>query len=199
MGYGEFKSLREIAVPQGNPAEWVTEVGCGTRMEPARRYPKILSKSGPGRSLVSPECVRDPSGTHPSDRNAKKRLAEPKRRRSYFFKGQFWDDFGTRPGPQNRLKTGPEPKKCVRRRRRKRFLAFFRAVAVRSRSRNRFLKGPTLKMWPDHHTELDFQEIGFFEKTPKIDPPGTHFGSRISENRRRRGQKPRKSRKKVVF
>ena len=29
-----FKSLREIAVPQGNPAEWVTEVGCGSRRHP---------------------------------------------------------------------------------------------------------------------------------------------------------------------
>ena len=30
----------------------------------------------------------------------------------------FWAHFGTRPEPQNRTKTSPEPKKCVRRRRR---------------------------------------------------------------------------------
>ena len=116
-----------------------------TRMEPARRYPKILSKSGPGRSLESPECVRDPSGTHPSDKNAKKRFAEPTKTAETFFKERFWVDFGTRPGPQNRPKTGPGPKKSVRRRRRKRFLSIFLAVAVRSGSPDRFSEGLTLQ------------------------------------------------------
>ena len=46
---------------------------------------------------------------------------------------------------ENAPKTSPEPKKCVRRRRRKRFLSLFAAVAVRSHSPNRFLEGPTLQ------------------------------------------------------
>ena len=46
--------------------------------------------------------------------------------------------FGTQPEPQNRPKMGPRAKKCVRRRRRKRFLSVFLAVAVRSRSLDRF-------------------------------------------------------------
>ena len=83
--------------------------------------------------------------------------------------------FGLPKWTQNGPKTGPEPKKCVRRRRRKRFLAFFRAVAVRSRPPDRFLEGPTFKMWPDHHTELDFQEIGFFEKNAENRPSGDPF------------------------
>ena len=113
--------------------------------EPTKKCREIISKSDPGGSPEPPESVRDPSGTHPSDKNAKKRLAEPKRRRSYFFKGQFWDDFGTRPGPQNRQKMSPGAKKCVRRRRRNCFLSFFLAVAVRSRSPDRFLEGLTLQ------------------------------------------------------
>ena len=53
--------------------------------------------------------------------------------------------FGLRPGPQNRQKTSPGPKKYVRRRRRKRLLSCFVAVSVRSRSPDRFLEGPTLE------------------------------------------------------
>ena len=60
-------------------------------------------------------------------------------------KYRFFAIFGTQPEPQNPPKMGPRAKKCVRRRRRKRFLSVFLAVAVRSRSPDRFLEGPTLQ------------------------------------------------------
>ena len=33
-------------------------------------------------------------------------------------------------------------------------------------------------MWPDHHTEHDFDKITFFKKTPKIHTAGGHFGAK---------------------
>ena len=65
--------------------------------------------------------------------------------RTFLSPGSFSVHFGVRPGAPNPVKTGPGTKKCARRRRRKRFLSFFLAVAVRSRSPDRFLEGPTLE------------------------------------------------------
>ena len=53
-----IKSLREIAVPQGNPAEWVTEVGCGSRQHPGG------TRQTPTRSRRNPQkSIEDPDGT----------------------------------------------------------------------------------------------------------------------------------------
>ena len=52
-------------------------------------------------------------------------------------KSRFLAIFGSQPEPQNRPKMDPRAKKCVRRRRRKRFLSVVLAVAVRSRSLDR--------------------------------------------------------------
>ena len=57
----------------------------------------------------------------------------------------FFMNFASQPGPQNRPKSGPGPKKCSQRRRRVRFSAVFGASALRSRSSGRFLEGPTLE------------------------------------------------------
>ena len=76
---------------------------------------------------------------------------------------------------ENGQKTGPEPKKCVRRRRRKRFLSFFRAVAVRSRCPDRFFEGPTLIPCGQGYTGATFR---FLPKLPKKYPPETSFGTK---------------------
>ena len=71
--YFLFKSLREIAVPQGNPAEWVTEVGCGSRRHPGRtrksskrsrrNLQKSVAKSYRNLLWEGPRSLRKRSGT----------------------------------------------------------------------------------------------------------------------------------------
>ena len=69
----------------GEPGEWITEAGRGSRQHPGgprqstqdhvgthRKIPKNLPKSRPGPSPEPPESLRDPSGTRPSEDNAKK-------------------------------------------------------------------------------------------------------------------------------
>ena len=109
----------------------------------SRRNPTKISD--PGGPPELPESVRDPSGTRPSEENAKKRFPAAKKSNVGNLRDRFLAIFGSRPGAQNRQKTRPEAKKRVRRRRRKRFLSFFLAVAVRSRSPDRFSDGPTLE------------------------------------------------------
>ena len=72
MGYGEFKSLREIAVPQGisesglprldaEPAKIPQNPRRPDKIltEPAEKYREILAKCGPGGSPEPPESVRE--------------------------------------------------------------------------------------------------------------------------------------------
>ena len=54
------------------------------------------------------------------------------------FSNAFFMKFASHLGPQNRQKSHPGPKKCVRKRRRMRFSSIFGAVAVRNRFRGRF-------------------------------------------------------------
>ena len=100
VGYGEFKSLREIAVPQGNPAEWVTEVGCGSRRHPGetrqtptrsrrnrqksiaksyrnlvRKIVKLYEKSYQNLVREGPRSLQNRSGTLPERTGAKKTQA----------------------------------------------------------------------------------------------------------------------------
>ena len=153
----------------GENGEWITASGCGSRQH-SRRNPtnpdkigtqpakknrknqqksivKFLEKSDPGGPLEPPESLRDPPGTHPSEQNAKKmkKCCKNFNVTATWLQGRFLTIFGSRPGAQNRQKTRPEAKKRVRRRRRRRFLSFFLAVAVRSRSPDRFSESPTLE------------------------------------------------------
>ena len=124
VGYGEFKSLREIAVPQGNPGEWVTEVGCRSRRHPSEtrqdpdatvqkvsqnptgiwfekslRFMKNLIKIWSGRVPGASRIAPGPFRNTPERRKCKKSIFARSSRRPDFCRGRFWDDFGTRPGP----------------------------------------------------------------------------------------------------
>ena len=94
------------------------------RSREAPGAPKIDVKSLPGRS-------RAPKGPLELGGGSPRRLPEE-------VKGRFLTILGVQPGVQNRPKTGQGAKKCVRRRHRKRFLSVFLAVAVQSRSPDRF-------------------------------------------------------------
>ena len=113
----------------------------GTSKKVSKNPIKIGSGSVPGVSRMRPGPIRNT----PERQKCKKTACGAKKATDNFFKARFWVDFGTRPGAQNRQKTGPGAKKCVRRRRRKRFLSFFLAVAVRSRSPDQFSEGLTLQ------------------------------------------------------
>ena len=102
---------------------------------------KIWSGRDPGASGIGPGPFRNA----PERRKRKKTISGAKKSTEHFLRRRFLVIFELRPGGQNRQKTSPGPKKCVRRRRRKRFLSFFLAGAVRSRSPDRFLEGPTLE------------------------------------------------------
>ena len=77
-----FKSLREIAVPQGNPGEWVTEVGCGSRQHPGgtwqtptrsrRKRQKSIAKSSQNLVREGPRSLQNASGTLPEHTRAPK-------------------------------------------------------------------------------------------------------------------------------
>ena len=128
-----------------NPDKIGTQPAKKNRKNQQKSIVKFLKISDPGGPPEPPESVRDPSGTRPSEENAKKRFPAAKKSKGTALRDRFLAIFGSRPGGQNRQKTGPEAKKRVRRGRRKRFLSFFLAVAVRSRSPDRFLEGPTLE------------------------------------------------------
>ena len=128
-----------------NPDKIGTQPAKKNRKNQQKSIVKFLKISDPGRPPEPPESVRDPSGTRPSEENVKKRNAGAKSRRVIGARSGFLTIFESRPGAQNPLKTAPGTKKCVRRRRRKRFLSFFLAVAVRSCSPDRFLEGLTFQ------------------------------------------------------
>ena len=102
---------------------------------------KIWSGRVPGASGIGPGPFRNA----PERRKRKKTISGAKKSTPQFCRGRFFVIFEVRPGAQNRQKTGPESKKCLRRRRRKRFSSFSLAGAVRSRSPDRFLEGLTLQ------------------------------------------------------
>ena len=128
-----------------NPDKIGTQSAKKNRKNQQKNIVKLLKISDPGGPPEPPESVRDPSGTRPSEQNAKKSKKCCQKLTPTWLRGRFLAIFRSRSGAQNRQKTRPEAKKCVRRRRRKRFLAFSRAVVVRSRSRHRFLEGPNLQ------------------------------------------------------
>ena len=127
-----MQTASRIAVPQGNPGEWVTEVGCGSRQHPGgtRQTPtrsrqnlqKSVAKSSQNLVRESPQSLQNRSGTNPENTRAKKMqknsLRSPKK--SYFFfqgavLGRFWDPAGTLKSTKNgpgsekvRPETAPE-------------------------------------------------------------------------------------------
>ena len=140
-------------------------------LRPQKRSTKIAKNA-----LHKPhKGVSKPFGTREGTQMAPKTTFP---RRSH----QFWLVLGLPLGPKNRPKTGPEPKKRVRRRRWNRFLRNFRCVAVRKRASERFREGPTFETWPDHHTEFDFKETAFFEKIVKRVLRGPVLGPQIAGN-----------------
>ena len=117
-----------------------------------RKTSQNSSREGP---QDAPKSILTPS---PSTLERRKTIGAPKvpknSRKSAESRPQH-----TQVGPKNRAKSDPGPKKCVQRRRQQRFLLIFLAVAVRSRSRDRF--------W------LDF--------TPKITPKSKCFLTQAAE------------------
>ena len=102
---------------------------------------KIWSGRDPGASGIGPGPFRNTP-----ERTKHKKIGKMlSKNRPRVAPERFFANFGSRPGVQNRQKTSTESKKCLRRRRRKRFLSFFFAGAVRSRSPDRFLEGLTLQ------------------------------------------------------
>ena len=130
--------------------------------------------------------------------------------------GRFFGIFGVRPGPQNRQKTSPGAKQCVRRRRRNRVLSFFLAVAVRSRSLDRFVEVtnvPIVYVFIYYAACLGFSTFSVFPtkitknrckntvqtNNRKIMVRASISGAKIDENRSRTAFKAPKLRKNVVF
>ena len=146
----------------GEPGEWITEAGRGSRQHPGgtrqtptrspRNLQKSIAKSFQNLVRKGPRSLRNRSGTLPERVRAKK-TQKIEKVCSQNKCENFWDRlfgiFGVRPGAQNRQKTSPGAKKCVRRRRRKRFLSFFLAGAVRSRSPDRFWLDFSPKITPE--------------------------------------------------
>ena len=114
------------------------------RTQPAKKYRKILSKSGPEGSPEPPESLRDPSGTRSSEENRTNQFSAATADVLTFARGgfaSFWDLAGSPKSTKNdpgsekvRAETAPEAVFVV-----------FLAVALRSRSPDRFLESPTLE------------------------------------------------------
>ena len=196
MGYGEFKSLREIAVPQGNPAEWVTEVGCRSRRHPGetrqtptrsrrnrqksvaksyrnlvRKIVKLYEKSYQNLVREGPRSLQNRSGTLPEHARTKKMQKNrflPASADVVTFAG---DGFGTILGP------GRDPKIDKKRARERKsasgdgagsdFCRFFLPVPFGVALRTDFWRVRPLKIVLPPQREHDFDKITVFKKTPK--------------------------------
>ena len=113
----------------------------GTGQKILQNRSKIWSGRVRGASRIDPGRFRNTP-----ERTKRKKIEKVRsKNRNHVAPERFFANFGVRPGPQNRQKMSPGTKKCVRKRRRKRFLSFFLALSVRSRFPDRFLEGPTLQ------------------------------------------------------
>ena len=138
------REFRRLAVYPGNiPAEpeKPRQDPGGTGKKILQNRSKIWSGRVRGASRIDPGRFRNTP-----ERTKRKKIEKVRsKNRNHVAPERFFANFGSRPGAQNRQKTGTESKKCLRRRRRKRFLSFFFAGAVRSRSPDRFSEGLTLQ------------------------------------------------------
>ena len=140
--------FRRLAVYPGNiPAEpdKPRQDPGGTDQKTLQNRSKIssgrvrgASRIDPGRFRITPERTKRPQNRKVWSKN--KRRVAPER---------FFANFGVRPGGQNHQKTSPGTKKGVRKRRRKRFLSVFLAVAIWSRSPDRFWLDFSPKVTPE--------------------------------------------------
>ena len=112
----------------------------------------------------------------------------------------FFTNFASHLGPQNRPKSHPGPKKCVRKRRRMRFLSFFLAGVVRSRSPDRFLEGPTLQnRVPTTSRSTILTKSTFSKKYRKSSLRAPVLGPKMAENRCRGHPKSQNTAKNMFF
>ena len=122
----------------------------GTGQKTLQNRCKIWSGRVRGASRIGP----GPSRKAPERRKHQKTVFGAQKSTKVFCRARFLVIFGVRPGAQNRPKTRPRPKKYVRRRRQKRFLSVFLAVAIRSRSPDRF--------WLDFSPKIAHESGEFF-------------------------------------
>ena len=95
---------------------------------------------------------------------------------------------------------GPGPEKCVQRWRWNRFVWFFRAIDVRSRSQDRFLESPTLQnRVPTTSESTILTKSPFSKKHRKSSLRRPGLRPKIAKNRCRSGRRSQKVSKKVVF
>ena len=142
-----------------------------------KKYSKIwsgrvrgASRIDPGRFRNTPERTKRPKIGKVSSKN--KRRVAPE---------WFFANFGLRPGPQNRQKMSPGTKKCVRKRRRKRFLSFFCRFRLESLSGPIFGGSDPRKSYYFLGGSAILTKSPFSKKTPKKQPPGTRFGTENDE------------------
>ena len=138
---GEFRRLgvhlRNIPAEPDKPRQ---EPG-GTSKKVSQNLPKIWSGRVPRARRIGP----GPFWNTPERTKRQKIQNVWSKNTPGVSQGRFFGNFGARPGAQNQRKTSPGPKKCVRRGRRKRFVPFFLASAVRSRPPDRFLESLALQ------------------------------------------------------
>ena len=181
MGYGEFKSLREIAVPQGNPAEWVTEVGCGSRQHPGgtrqsskrsrQNLQKSVAKSYRNLLREAPRSLRKRSGTLPEHVRTKKMQKvnfRPPKIHSSFLPGlvlaPFWGPAGSPKSTKNEPGDEKVPPEAAPE-------AIF--VDFSRRCRSESLSGPIFggsdpsKLCAHHSGSTILTKSPFSKKTPK--------------------------------
>ena len=135
--------------------------------EPAKKYREILSKSGPGGSPEPPESVRDPSGTHPSEENAKKRFPAAKIPVLFFAGGGFGAILGPGREPKIDKKRARERKSTSGGAAGRDFCRFFSPVPFGVALQIDFWKVRPFKIVLFPRREHDFDKITVFEKTPK--------------------------------
>ena len=102
--------------------------------------------------------------------------------------------------PKSRPKTGPRTKKCVRKWRQRHFLSCSLADVVRTRSPDRFLKGPTLQnRVPTTSRSTILTKSPFSKKHRKSSLRASVLGQEIAKNRRWDHPKSQKTAKKMFF
>jgi hypothetical protein len=150
-----------------NPDKIGTQPAKKNRKNQQKSIVKFLKISDPGGPPEPPESVRDPSGTRPSEENAKKRFPAAKKFKNRPLGAGFWRFSG--PGREAKI-----DKKRARRRKSASgegagsdFCRFFSpspsGVALRTDFRT--VRPSKIVLFP--RRERDFDKIDVFEKTPK--------------------------------